>query len=315
MIEVSKLLLLAIGELLLLSLIYAGVVHYLAFSKRQRERAAVKQLVARIQEDSGRRESETRKIMQERFGLSGDDLEAVVRKIAREEKVFYQTLIDVFIRRDTEAIQNLCVDYEGSVDAYRTLQLPSRGETVDGGSEPDADHTEELLLLKSENQRLSTELQLTMDTMSNMLSEYTQMFAGGADVSLDRTKLQEVLTPGEQADPAPPALDDEAGLQDVDAVAEPLSDAADTDRSGGENPEPGDELKALDQELGMRELADEDLAAEASPQAIDLDETVVLSPGQHGEAGAHVDEVIDPGDEVVSLDDVLDDPESKRPSS
>ncbi|WP_260291342.1 hypothetical protein [Sedimenticola hydrogenitrophicus] len=312
MIEVSKLLLLVMGELLLLSVIYAVSVNYFALAKRRRDRAAIRNLIARIKEDSGRRESETRKLLEQRLGLSGDNLEETVRKIARGEKAFYQALIDVYLRRDTEAVQNLCVDYEGSVDAYRTIEIPKRAEPAGGDEEPE-DHTEELILLKAENQRLADELQLTMDTMGNMLSEYTQMFAGGVDASLDRDKMQEIVAPTEDADPVQAAV-----VADEQLLDELLQQASADEGEAADNediPDDGDELKALDEALGILELSVEDPAAEEPANTNDLDETMVLSPEPDVAAsGAEEAEetVIDQDDEVINLDDVLDDPDTRN---
>lgn len=312
MIEVSKLLLLVLGELLLLSVVYAGIVNFLALSKRRRERSAIKKLVARIKEDSDRREAETRAIMKERFGLTDEKLDKAVHKIAREEKAFYQTLIDVFLRRDTEAVQNLSVDYESSVDAYRTIEIPDRAEPAKDGEESD-DRSEELILLKAENQRLTDELQLTMNTMGNMLSEYTQMFAGGADVSLDREKMREIIAPvaDESGDSMPTMVEEDTDL--ADALALQDSDQESDDEGAGVAAEEisadDNDLKALDEELGMLDLSAEGLAKDDHKPAIDLDETVVVSLDQDT---VPTDEIIDLDDEVVNLDDVLDDPDTKN---
>lgn len=307
MIEVSKLLLLALGELLLLSLVYVGVVNFLALSRRRRERAAIKTLVARIKEDSGRREAETRKIMEERFGLTENNLEETVRKIARHEKAFYQTLIDVFIKRDTEAVQNLCVDYEGSVDVYRSIELPAKADTQKGVTAADVaddDHMEELILLKAENQRLTEELQVTMDTMGNMLSEYTLMFAPDVDASLDREKMREVIVPDENTGEGPAGADNEAestdDFEDLELHREITQDSTATDAEQAADNDT--DLKALDEELGMLDLSEELPAA-------DLDETVVLSADQYANHDDKDEQMIDlDDDEVVNLDDVLDDP-------
>lgn len=304
MIEVSKVLLLVLGELLLLSVLYAVSVQFTALAKRRRDRAAIRQLIVRIREDSGRRESETRKILEERFGLSGDNLEATVHRIAREEKLFYQTLIDVYLRRDTEALPNLSVDYEGSVDAYRTMTLPKPADAGVAGDETD-DRSEELILLKTENQRLAEELQLTMDTMGNMLSEYTQMFAADADLSLDREKMQEIAASDEPRERVPAA--DQAASQDEP----PLTGTADADGSAEQPATEDYELKALDEELGMLELSEEDLLKEEGALVGDLDETLVVAPNADPAVSDREEESGDEEDEVINLDDVLDDPDTR----
>lgn len=282
MIEVSKLLLLVLGELVLVSIVAVMALAFLAFSKRQRDRASIKKLIARIKEDSGRREQETRKIMEERYGFAGADLDEIVTKIAREEKGFYQVLIDVYIKRNSDALQNLSVDYEGSVDTYRTLEIPRRGTTA---SDTDGDpvDSEELLLLKDENQRLTEELQLTMDTMSRMLSEYSLMFSGGADTDLDKEKMREMLAPDAKEATSVPADLTEAPDSESVAVADTEVEAHPLEDEG---------LKELDEALGMLDLSEEELSNVA-----DLDKTVVVSE--------------DESEEVVDLDDVLEDPNQK----
>ncbi|MCW8889060.1 MAG: hypothetical protein OQL20_00185, partial [Sedimenticola sp.] len=261
MIEVSKILLLVLGELFFISVIVALLFVYLAFSKRQRDRAAVKQLVARIKEDSDRREQETRKVMGERFGLEGAVLEEAVKKIIREEKKFYQVLIDVFLKRNTEAVPNLSVDYEGSVETYRTLEIPRSGSAVIADSAGDGVDPEEIMLLKEENQRLADELQVTMDTMGRMLSEYSLMFAGGSEDELDKDKMREMLA-AEAPVPADP-LTDELPADDVDLedLKPPESDAGevpvDAEASTGEDEDEG--LKALDEELAKLDLSEDGL--------------------------------------------------------
>jgi len=317
MIEVSKLLLLVLGELLLVGIVVSLVIVYQALSKRRRDRSAVRKLVSRIKEDSGRRESETRKIMQERFGFDGSNLEEIVSRIAREEKAFYQVLIDVYLHHKTDAIQNLCVDYESSVETYRSLEIPKPAASQDLSDEA-VEESEAYRLLKDENERLTDELKKTMDTMADMLSEYSQMFSGGVPVEVDRSKLGEIVAEqraavaensAEADEPAVAA--DTAGLEveTADAVvadeppeggqeAEPASVEDGPDRGGEPSAvEDLDDLKDLDDELAMLDLAEDDLPAEEAenPQA-GQDETVVLRPEE--------------SDEVVDLEDVLGDDEA-----
>ncbi|MCW8945374.1 MAG: hypothetical protein OQL27_11415 [Sedimenticola sp.] len=282
MIEVSKILLLVLGELFVISIIVTIVFAFLAFSKRQRDRASVKQLVARIKEDGDRREQETRKVMEERFGFAGADLEAIVKKIVRNEKAFYQVLIDVYLKRNTEAVPNLSVDYESSVDTYRTLEIPRSGEATAVSTEDGID-SDELMLLKEENQRLTEELQVTMDTMGRMLSEYSLMFSGGGDSDLDKEKMRDMLAPEMSAA--------EAGAESSEDVAA-VDESLPPEEEAAVDAQEDEGLKALDEELAKLDLSEDELSAASS-----LDETVVVSAEE--------------SDEVVDLDDVLDDPDQK----
>lgn len=308
MIEVSRLLLMILGELLLLSIACAAVISFLYLSKQRRERSAIKQLIGRIKQDSSRRTDETREILQDHFGLSGASLEETVGKIGREEKAYYQTLIDLFLRRDIEALQNLNVDYERSVDVYRTMDLPAAAESeqpAQGADQPDGS-ADELELLKAENKRLADELQLTMNTMGTMLSEYTQMFAGGVDISLDREHLHAISTSMENKDS--PLSGDGEDLIPASAVA--LESGRDSEGHGAEtamHETPADNLAPEGLDEGLEDLGavpeDEQLPV------IDRDETVAVTPDQ---GGGTSDEATRLDEEVVNLDDVLEDPASKH---
>lgn len=311
MIEVNKLLLLVLGELLLVGIVVSLIIVFQAFLRRRGDRSAIRKLVSRIKEDSGRRESETRKIMQERFGFDGNNLEEIVKKIAREEKAFYQVLIDVYLHHKTDAIQNLCVDYESSVETYRALELPrpaAAPEPSASASGEAVEDSESYRLLRAENERLTEELKKTMDTMAAMLSEYSLMFSGGASVEMDRNKLGEMLVEQQvdgSAEPVDQALP-EAAVDDMgDDGSSSGADGAGDTQSVTETPAAGgeereiedlDDLQELGDELTMLDLADESLPAEASVDAdTELDETMVIRPEE--------------SDEVVDLEDVLDDPE------
>ena len=319
MIEISKLLLLVLGELLLVGVVVSVIVVFQAISRRQRDRLAVRKLVSRIKEDSGRREAETRKIMQERFGFDGNDLEAIVKRIARDERTFYQVLIDVYLHHKTDAIQNLCVDYESSLEIYRTLELSQL--TASAPSEEAIEGSEAYRLLRDENERLTEELKKTMDTMGGMLSEYSMMFSGGTGMEIDRDKLGEILAgkqePEDGLSAADDAGDEKAEDPDMEASAaeddEPF-EIADLEVGAAEHNMPEekeekmsgdassdsmdlDDLKALDDELEMLDLTDDEPSVGTGPGSdTQLDETVVLRPEE--------------SDEVVDLEDVLEDRES-----
>ena len=325
MIEVSKLLLLVLGELLLVGIVVSAIVVFQAVSRRQRERSAVRKLVSRIKEDSGRREAETRKIMQERFGFDGSNLEQIVKRIARDEKVFYQVLIDVYLHHKTDAVQNLCVDYESSLETYRTLELSPQSNASDP-SEETIERSEAYRLLRDENERLTEELKKTMDTMASMLSEYSMMFSGGTGMEIDRNKLGEILAERQETESQDGlsatqhigndvALDPDkktAGISSEEAgepveieelqvaVADDSIPEETVEEASGDAPsdmESVDDLKTLDDELEMLDLSDDGLpAGTGRPESdVQLDETVAFR--------------LEESDEMVDLEDVLEEGE------
>ncbi len=81
--------------------------------------------------------------------------------------------------------------------------------------------------------------------------------------------------------------------EDKEETTEPVAESIGDERAdSGEASVEDEGLKALDEELAMLDLSEEELSG-----AADLDETVVVP--------------LDQSDEVVDLDDVLDDSEQK----
>ncbi|MBA1443594.1 MAG: hypothetical protein FE835_01505 [Gammaproteobacteria bacterium] len=76
---------------------------------------------------------------------------------------------------------------ENLVVGYQALELPE-GTGATGGAVSGTDGAEEgeIEHLKTENERLSDELRVTMDTMGRMLNEYSSMYAGGSDNNIDK---------------------------------------------------------------------------------------------------------------------------------
>jgi hypothetical protein len=267
MIEVSSLVLMVFSEILLVSIFVALVLGVGILVKKRRDHGAAVTLIARIKEDESRRKGETAKIMEKQHGLQGDVLDKTVKKISREEKLFYQNMINLYLRRDADSLMNLNVDFEGAVEPYRTLDVSPGGATEGAGDAGSVEESEEMERLRQENERLSDELRITMDTMGRMLNEYSSMFAGGSGVELDKEKLMSVFKGEERSD------EDATEESEISPEAEEAS-----------VPEP---------EAAMEEVAEESAAlagAEETPQPEDV-------------ISLHEDDIVD--DDIVDLDDAL----------
>lgn len=306
MIQISPLVLLALGELLLISMVVSLWLALAGVIRNRNERQAVSKLVGRIKQDEVRRRDETRTLMQENYGFEGQDLDAIVNKISREEKRLYQALINLFLRRDLSVLEVLHVECEGATEPYRTLEIPKPDSSQD---DLESDLSVEVERLKEENERLSIELGVTMDTMGTMLKEYASMYGGGAGEELDKRKLAESFRAADKdnrndepvdVDPAESSMPDSTGdqataeIQDdtdtgkqeaAEAVQQEqddsglFDDAADIDIGeilGDETVviEGMDELSVLDDETLVVDIGDDDLV-ELDDEDFSLDKTIV----------------------------------------
>jgi hypothetical protein len=161
---------LACGELVLIALVVLLVARLRERSARARDREAIATLVGKIKAGKAGRVAAVRNLLSRHFGLSGDELEGATLAVARAELELYQAFANLYLRRDHAAAAAFDRVVESAVSPYWTLQggAPAEGEGDAG----------EIARLQGENRRLAEELQITMDTMSRMLSEYAAVFAG-----------------------------------------------------------------------------------------------------------------------------------------
>lgn len=298
MTQINSMLLLVLGELLLVTAVVSVVMVVVLMLRKRRDHSAVLALVGKIKEDEKRRLDETNKIMGHHYGLEGEALETIVKKIAREEKLFYQTLINLYLKRDSGVLKNLNVQFEGAVEPYRSLKL-LKAEASDATSEMDAESSAEIERLKTENGRLSEELRITMDTMGRMLTEYSSMFAGGSGEELDKEKMTEMFKEDQATEsgddkeaPAPDTHEAVIGsdeMEETAVVGDGVQDEA---------------IEALTDDL--EEIVDLDEALMPEEASEPSDETDVIADLDQVLAAA-VPPPAEKGDEAVDLDSVKDD--------
>lgn len=261
MIEVSQLILLVLVETTIGLLILSGVLLFFTLRRKGRIREAAHHLAQRVQGDKPARGERLKTLLQEKYGYEGKELDQAVHDITQAEMRLFQNLINGYIKDDQVHLQQVDVDEENLVLAYQELKAPAGAsapvQEVEAGEGAD-----EMVRLQEENQRLSDELRVTMDTMGRMLNEYSSMFAGGSDTPLSRAEAEEAEedTPAAETETVADADDLEVAPMDSE-LASPQPDASmdlpDELYDGG--PE---QASALDDEVSeiideVMEIADE----------------------------------------------------------
>ncbi len=295
-------------ELLVVTTLAAIVLVALKFIREQRDRTMAKQLMQRIKEDRERRKKETIVLMQQKFGFEQEAAEEIAVKSEREERKFYQSVINFYLRRDAHGFENLNIDFEGAVDPCRSLEPPGQGDSAAADAAA-VNESEEIRRLEIENKRLSDEVGVTMQTMSRMLDEYSSMFAGGTEDGAPKQEvMQQLQGSGEDKAAAStetnPESDTESEVADEgDLFAEHELEAEDdivveSESESESEDEPEDELFAefeadvtgvLDEgsepetEQAMQEAID--VAKEPAPQQVDtlvegMDDLSDLDPSE-----------------------------------
>jgi len=273
MIELSPLVLLLLGELLLVSILVSLGLVVTGLIRKRNERQAIARLVGRIKEDETRRREETHSLMASNFGLEGEALNTIVNKISREEKRLYQALINLFLKRDLHLLEVLHVECEGMTEPYRTIELSIPDTDQD---DLESDLSSEVVMLKEENERLTTELGVTMETMGTMLKEYASMYGGGADGSPNMEKMAEFVrdSQNESQDGESPSVAEAEDISDVDLDLDQddsgmIDDAIDIDIGAALE----DETVVIDGSEELAALNDETLAVDVNDdEFVELDD-------------------------------------------
>jgi hypothetical protein len=281
MIELSRLTVLILAELLLGLGLITLVLISMAVIRRQKAHKAARQLVERIRHDEQPRSERLRQKLSDVYRYQGETLEQTLDDLNRVEKQLFQKIINGFLKRDLSAFQQLDVDVDNLVLAYQGLE-PALEQAVSASADTpfEAADREEIERLQADNQRLSDELKITMDTMARMISEYAAMFAsemGGqgdeeaslpADSSADYKIGQQ--SEGYSRGGSPPAVQPDVSLVETPGASE--TDGTPAEKGG------------LQEALAGTGKADDQAVDEVLEVADDFSELVVNAMSQMDES-------------------------------
>ena len=212
MVTISSLWFMILIEALVVTTLIALVLIVLSVVRKSRDRKAAAVIIQKIKEDEARRTAETKKIMLHKFGFEDGDAEKLAVRTDRAERVFYQSIINMYLQRESSALEGLNITFETAVETYRTLEPPG------GGSGGSIDESQEMTKLRAENKRLSEEIGVTMQTMGRMLSEYSAMFAEKAKEQ--ESELQQEAEPQEPEETQDELIEDESEGQAEESAEE-----------------------------------------------------------------------------------------------
>ena len=207
MITISTLMFILAVELLVILILTLLLWGFFTLRAKRRDRAAVRQLVSQIMHQSKTRQQETNSFLHEKYRFQGDELNKAVEAIDKSEKKFIQKFINIYLQRDAQALSALDAGLAEVVDTYKNLtpimadaESLQQRETVESVK---ADAAKQVEQARQETERLSEELSITKQTMTNMIAEFGNMFGGGAGHELAKheviKKMQESTS---QAEPA-----------------------------------------------------------------------------------------------------------------
>lgn len=167
------------AELVLLLIVALSVAWLRSRAARRRDRAAIQALVARVRQERPQREQAIAEFLGTRLGYQDAALSASTTLLARAELQLLHRFALLYRDRDADLAGRFDGELNAMLDAYHALVASAAAGQGAEVAPPAADDAE-LEALRRENNRLSEELRITMETMSRMLNEYSTMFAPAA---------------------------------------------------------------------------------------------------------------------------------------
>jgi hypothetical protein len=302
MIEVSSLVALIVAEVMVGLLVLSGLLLLFTLLRKGRIRNAAVHLAERVKTDKAKREQRLKALLEDGYHYKEAELQQVLRNMMQTEMLLYQNVINGFLKDDQVHLQQIDVDVENLVLSYQGLRVPE--STPDATSEVSGSE-DELVRLKEENERLSEELRVTMDTMGRMLNEYSTMFSGGTEA--DQAAAPVSSPQAQESEPIEPAPMEEGIGSIADSI---IGDA------------PLDEVdSSLDSNTDIPDLSVDELQSSSylessvdSESEVSESVAVVENPSLDDDAAEADEEVSEIIDEVMEMADAMAE-DSKPPDT
>jgi hypothetical protein len=186
MFDMSSLTVILLAEACFILLIALIAVLFLQIRSKRKKRKAIEQLVSQIKTQSKARTEETGSFLQEFYNLSDTELATAVAAIDKQERRFFQKLVNTLSRSDASQITSFDATVAELIDTYKSLKPKQVDTTSKAGAD---DNTDDLNKLRAENATLAEELKITRKTMASVISEFGSMFGGGKDNKFESSDI------------------------------------------------------------------------------------------------------------------------------
>lgn len=182
MIQLDPLWLVILVELGVLAVFANLVVCILYLKRRRRERQTLQTFLQKVKTDAKQRSENIQRWLCEHCGLEENEAGQVASTLYNRELECYQSIARFVLSCDVEQSQQCQRAVVGLLHQYHDPEPGARAQDVPKGQDnvqPTDDEHSPLDLLLAENRRLTEELRLAREHMSQLLSEYVTMFGQG----------------------------------------------------------------------------------------------------------------------------------------
>jgi len=210
----------------------AVIIIFMVIRRKQKDNSLCKRFIELLKQKEGSRKDKLVESLQKVHNM--DDVQAgqTAKSMLGCEKKIYNHVLKLFMGHDRDALDNVKKDVESMANAYRKLIASAEAVTVDhdsGNPKMLAQLRASMKQVSAERDKLQEDLDEAMQSMENMLKEYTQMYSGGGakkeglkhienELGQLKQKIEENLVEAPDDDdeedvpdltpPEPPATDD-----------------------------------------------------------------------------------------------------------
>lgn len=185
MLEVNAIYFILLLEGFVLLLVLLLVWLLVTLIRRRRKRKNIADLAAAIKGRSAAHRQQTESFLQVVYQLEGDDLRNTLADIDKHESEFFQHLIESLYRGGRAQINTLDRSLDKLIKSYKCMQ-----PRVEIPPLEQAEVVEEMTTLRGENEMLRNDLSVAQNKVSDLITEFGEIFGGGKDHQLT---LQEVM--------------------------------------------------------------------------------------------------------------------------
>jgi len=173
---------------------------WLLSRRKRRERQTVNNLINRLKKVEHGQCQELEESLREIQTLPDDKRRALIDEIMEREKALYRQIMKLFLERDLSLLGKLDERVRELTKPYHELlrDLPPGEDPATAVALAKAE--EEIMRLKLETERLAEQLQVAVETIDDLSTEYTRMFAPdktNEDMEASRRRILDTLRQNE----------------------------------------------------------------------------------------------------------------------
>jgi len=199
MIEINSVIVILMAEALAALFLFVLVFMFFAKRKKSNGEVSASDLIDKVEVTEHLKVKNLQKLIQDNCSIEPDVLDALLKEITSNERILYQQIIQLFLKKDSDVLNNIDEHIDNLSEPFCKLLIHSSSNEMESGKSAVVE--DKLQRLMQENSRLSEQLSVAMNTMDEISAEYTRVFSGRqTELELENSskKMFEIFNTAEQ---------------------------------------------------------------------------------------------------------------------